>query len=105
MRSQSIFNNELDPDANLPLQTNFKYYTTNDFKNDNNIKYCLNSNHFSALHCNIRSLNANFDHLSEMLHQLNHEFSIIGLSETNIKIDSSCISNMELLGYTFFSQP
>ena len=41
MRSQSINHNELDPDVNLPLQTNFQYYTIDEFTNDNNIKNCL----------------------------------------------------------------
>ena len=101
MRSQFILNNEIDPDVNLPLQTNFKYYSVNDFTNDNNIKNCCNSNYFSALHCNIRSLNANFDIFFEMLHQLKHEFSIIGLTETIIKLDSFNIPNYEVPGYQF----
>lgn len=107
MRSQTINNNynELDPDINLPLQTNFQYYTVDEFKNDNNIKNCLNNNYFSALHCNIRSLNANFDHFSEMLHRLNHEFSIIGLTEIKIRIDSLYTLNNEIPGYKFISQP
>ena len=56
-----------------------------DFNNDN-ISVCTENNYISALHCNIRSINANFDSLSQMLHQLNHNFSITGLSETRINL-------------------
>ena len=65
----------------------------------------LSNNYFSALHCNIRSLNANFDNFSEMLHQLNHEFSIIGLTETKIRTDSFYTLNIDLTGYKLLSQP
>ena len=105
VRPQTINHSHLDPDVNLPLQTNFKYYSINDFLCDNNIKNCLSYNHFSALHCNIRSINANFDHLSTMLSQLKHEFSIIALSETKIKVQSGLTLNIDLPGYRFLSQP
>jgi len=62
------FNSNLDPDSNLPLHTNFKYYSIDDFNNDNNIKVCSSNNYISILHCNVRSLNANFDKLSHVLH-------------------------------------
>ena len=57
----------IDPDVNLPLQTNFKYYTTEDFLHSNQIQSCISSGSFSALHSNIRSLAANFDGFVHML--------------------------------------
>lgn len=95
----------LDPDINLPTQSNCKYYSIQDFNDDNNISVCTTNNYISALHCNIRSLNANFDSLSQMLHQLNHNFSIIGLSETKINSSKPQFANTSLSGYKFISQP
>ena len=46
----------------------------------------MSNKHFSVLHANIRSLNANFDKCLDLLQQLTHTFSLIGLSE--IKINS-----------------
>ena len=60
----------LDPDLNIPSQSNFKYYTAEEFRNDYMIKNCISSDHFATLHCNIRSLNSNFDNLVQMLSQL-----------------------------------
>ena len=50
----------LDPDIHLSMQSNFKYYSADDFKNNIEIANCLGDKHFSAMHYNIRSLNANF---------------------------------------------
>ena len=76
----------LDPDPNLPIQSNFKYYTTDEFHNSTEIRNCSTTfNHqFSVMHSNIRSLSANFDSLNELLSELNYNFSLIGLTETKI---------------------
>jgi hypothetical protein len=68
----------LDPDLNIPLQSNFQYYSTQDFHNDNLIRNCTTSaNSFSVLHSNIRSLAANTNNFKEMLCELDHNFSVI----------------------------
>lgn len=99
------YNSTLDPDVNLPNHTNFKYYTSLDFNEDNNITLCSSHNYFSALHCNVRSLNANVDHLHDLLHQLSHNFSLIGISETKINSSSQNFSNINIPDYKFISQP
>ena len=53
---------DLDADVQLPTQTNFKYYTTHDFHNSYEVQSSFSKNSFSSIHCNIRSLAANFDH-------------------------------------------
>ena len=68
----------LDPDLNIPSQSNFKYYTTHEFQT-NTIHECISSVHFSVLHSNIRSLNSNFDNFIQMLSEFSSNFSIIGL--------------------------
>ena len=95
----------IDPDINLPSSTNFKYYTTQDFLDSNQIQACVNSKSFSVLHCNIRSLAANYDKLSHMLDELKHSFSIIGLTETKHKLDREQMYQNNLPEYDFISQP
>ena len=78
---------DIDADINLPYQCNFKYYLTHDFYNSQEISdtsYTQES--FSILHCNIRSLTANVDSLSNLLTELSHSFSVIGLSETKLLV-------------------
>ena len=96
---------DLDPDLNLPQQTNFGYYSTSDFKNSYKISNCTSNNHFSILHSNIQSLNANFDSLLQMLAEISHSFSLIGLTETKYKISEEVLSNHAIPGYSFVSQP
>ena len=70
------------------------------------INECLLSGQsFSLINCNIRSLSANFDKLSNMLSELYFPFSLIGLTEIKQKIDQPPISNTDLCGYQFLSQP
>ena len=56
-------------------------------------------------YCHILSLSANFDKLSNMLSELYFPFSLIGLNEIKQKIGESPISNTDLYGYQFLSQP
>jgi len=97
---------DLDIDLNLPFDTNFRYYSPHDFHSDNNIKECSsNYKTFSALNCNIRSLSANYDNLVQMFVDLNVSFSLIGLSETKLKLDKDPLFNTNIDGYSFVSQP
>lgn len=91
----------LDPNLNLPLQTNFNYYTTSDFRNSYDIANCSSGKHFSVMHSNTRSLNANYDGLM----QINHSFSLIGLTETKYKVVDDIQCSHSMPGYSFLSQP
>jgi hypothetical protein len=53
----------------------------------------------------IRSIAANFDSFVHILNELNHPFSIIGLTETKLNTSREELSNQYLPGYTFISQP
>ena len=94
----------LDPDLNIPSQCNFKYYTTDQFRNDDIIKNCISVNHLSFLHNNIRSLNANFDNFVQMLSELSCSFSVIGLTETRLNDRLESTFNYHLDSYSFVSQ-
>ena len=96
---------DLDPDLQIPSQTNFKYYSTHDFHSNYGIRNCSIDTSFSALNCNIRSLQANFDNFCCMLTDLSLMFSVIGLSETKIKDNQDPLLNTEIPGYIFISQP
>ena len=55
-----------DPDSNMPSKVNFDYYSISDLSTSVDIQNSLLLRSFSILNCNIRSLNANFDHLIQM---------------------------------------
>ena len=57
------------------------YVLPKHFKNGTN----SDESDFSILNANIRSINKNFDKLTECIETLNHDFTIIGLSETHLK--------------------
>ena len=63
------------------FDTNMKcsYILPNQFKNS------VNSGGLSFLNVNIRSISKNFEKLKECLETLDHEFTIIGISETHMK--------------------
>ena len=84
----------------------FRYYTAHSFHDNADIDVTFASkNVFSLLHCNIRSLGANFDSLSNMLSELYYSFSVIGLSETKLIYNKDTLQNTEIPGYKFISQP
>lgn len=95
----------IDIDIHLPIVTNFKYYSAHDFHSSEDIQSSLTNKTFSALHHNIRSLGANFELLHQLLADMNHSFSIIGLSETKINQNRDQILNTNIKGYQFLSQP
>ena len=107
--STSINNNpnlsSIDIDLNLPSVTNFGYYSTHEFHSNEDIKSTISDRAFSALHFNIRSLSANFDDFFHMLSDMKYSFSVIGLSETKIKVGIDPFLNTNLPGYYFLSQP
>lgn len=94
-----------DPEHNLPSKVNFQYYNTHEFHVSSDIQDSLNQHPLSIVHCNIRSLQANFDNLTNMLSDLQYPFKIIGLTETWINSSRDQILNINLPGYEFIQQP
>ena len=94
-----------DPDTNMPSRVNFDYYSVIGFCNCSHIQNSYQLKSFSVLNCNIRSLNANFDHLTQTLADLSFPFTLIGLTETwiNNYTDQGIVHHLP--GYTFISQP
>ena len=88
----------------MPTDQNFGYYTIHDFHSNSDIVEC-STNHkaFSALHCNIRSLSANFDNFNHMLSELNYSFSLIGLTETKLRVNIEMLINAKMPGYSYIS--
>ena len=87
---------DLDSDLNMPLDNNFGFYSIHDFHSNYDInERLLHDQSFSLINCNIRSLSANFDKLSNMLSELYFPFSLIGLTEIKQKIGESPISNTD----------
>ena len=83
---------DLDADLDMPLDNNFGFYSSHDFHSNYDITECLLSDQsFSLINCNIRSLSANFEKLSNMLSKLYFPFSHIGLTEIKQKIGQSPI--------------
>ena len=81
----------VDADLHMPTDDNFSYLSTHDFHSNHDIAECfLNGQAFSVIHCNIRSLSANYDNLAHMLSELYFPFSIVGLTETKIKNYQIC---------------
>lgn len=91
----------LHPDLQIPSQTNFKYYSTHDFQSNYGIRNCSINTSLFALNCHIRSLQANFDNFCCTLTDLNLMFSVIGLSETKIKVNQDPLLNIEIPDYIF----
>ena len=68
-------------------------------------KIQLSKQHFSVFHTNIRSLSKHHDTLHTQLSMININFDVIGISETKEQIDNEFITNVELRGYSMYSQP
>ena len=86
-------------------EVNFGYYTSQQFEENISGNDSYYKNNFSAFHCNVRSLSANYNDLYKLLTDLAFPISIIGLSGTKILHDVRQISNTDILGYDFISQP
>ena len=96
--------NKRNPDR-PPSDVNFNYYSSSDFRNNKEISDCLSENAFSFLHCYIRSLSANKNNLKHLLYELNCSFTLIALTETKLAVANDSLSNLNLHGYQFLSQP
>ena len=92
---------DLDPDHhfyNSNTNQACYYLLVDDFS----LKYheYKDNNHFSLIHINARSLSKNFEEISNYLSLLNHEFSVIGISETcltNLTSDQFNMPNFEFI--------
>ena len=76
-----------------------KYFTPADFISSKIPKNC-----FSIFHLNIASLEYHVDELKSLISVLNHDFDVIGITETKIK-NSEPLSNLKLEGYNFEFTP
>ena len=94
-----------DPKDNILTEVNFEYYTSHKFHSSQAIKDITEGNYFSVFHSNVRSIAAKYENLAALLTELNHNFQLIGVSETKINIDKDCVTNISIPGYNFFSQP
>ena len=77
---------DVDPDVNYFNTVNWEnlrsdYHTENTF-NDGFKKMLGDSQNFSIMHLNIRSVHKNFSNFEHYLHNINVPFKIIGLTET-----------------------
>ena len=64
-----------DIDLNMPCDVNFDYYDSHEFHSSRDIvDSFLSCDSFSAIHCNVRSLSANYDSLTNMLSELYFHF-------------------------------
>ena len=81
---------EIDPDINYysnqcnTLFNSCDYYLENSF-NKKIQEFAIDANSFSLMHCNIRSAVKNLSKLETYLSNLDHNFSIIALSESWLK--------------------
>lgn len=83
-----------------PNISNFNYYTPHELRMTTNIQQCVSLNKcLSILHCNIRSLAANYDQLITVILELNDQLSVIGLSETKHTLDQFNLLNTEMKKY------
>ena len=73
------FDFSCDPNDHFGQYPTSKYYTVRQFTHQ--YPKIIN-NEFSLLHCNIRSMNSNFEQLHILLEDLQFSLSVIGLTET-----------------------
>ena len=71
-----------------------RYLDCNDF----NLTFSNCSSHLSFLHLNISSLPKHFDIYNSILNSINHEFKVLGFSETRLT-DSSIPHNLDIESY------
>ena len=89
----------------MPSDTNSDYFTTHDFHSNQDIISFLSSNSLPFLNCNIRSFQANFNNLVNMLSELYFPISVTGVTETKLKNDREILLSINITAYSFLSQP
>ena len=96
---------DFDIERNITPQINFNYYAIDDFVNNHEIGNLISKDSLSVLHCNIRSLAANFDNLSCLLSDVQYQFDIVGLSEIKFNVNKDNISNISIPNFSFIFKP
>ena len=87
-----------DANETLAMKRNFDYYDVENFKNRKTLFEKRST--FGIFHTNICSLQANIEQLEDLLHDLDHTFDIIALSETwNSEKTQLTFSPKRLEGY------
>lgn len=94
------FTTQVNDLSNTVDQINCKYYTTSEFKTEQ-----PKSKTFSFLHLNCASLSRHFEELNELLVSLEHEFGIIGISESRILKHNLSTTNFDIPNYTAVHTP
>ena len=91
---------DFDMDENLINTVNSKYYDITELKNVQKT-----NESFSIFHTNLRSLSAHLDELHLLLCSSKMTFDVIGISETKEQVGKGFLTNVNLKGYAFYSQP
>ena len=65
---------------------------------------CFQQADLTLFNLNIRSLNKNFDKLNQCLKSINHNFTVIGLTETQLKINPMIISNYKIITWNIWTK-
>ena len=97
--------NHHDVENNFMQQTEFKFYTLEDFLNNENLNRSKHTLSFSTIHFNIRSRSANHEDMTLLLSETQQAFDVIGLSETKIKDSCNPTSTVTINGCDFISKP
>ena len=97
--SQTLSNSEEDDISSNPI--NCKYYNIDEFCSSS----FDNKDSFSVFHLNVASLSSHFDELNAIISLLNFNFSVLGLTETRIKINSGVTVPLAIEGYSYEHTP
>ena len=92
--------NDFDIDDNIINKVKSKYHSLDEV---NKIK--LPRQNFSIFHTKIRSLSKHFDLLHTQLSTINIPFDVIGISESKQQLDISFLVNVDIKGYSMYTQP
>ena len=92
--------NDFDIDNNIINIVNSKYHSLDDI---NKIKLPIQN--FPIFHTNIRSLSKHFDLLHTQLSTINIPFDVTGISESKQQLDKSFLVNVDIKGYSMYTQP
>ena len=96
-KDHDFFSTDID-DTNFTIKRNFDYYEVDTFRNRSSL--WNKSKSISIFHTNICSLQANIENLEDLLHDMDHKFDIIALTETwNPEMKKSDFNPKRIEGY------